>query len=274
MNLLACFHAVGNLDLLSESEWISGSRSGHIDTSYLKTIINCFDESALELALRYADQAKERSLSCDLSTVTAGGTVCDRILKTLAALGYTRTERIQYDMENSFSSERTASLLANYVRQTGDFDLIITGIQSAVTCAGKTPYLLAEELGITCISQVTDFTPVDENSCRVTYQMDGFTCSELVTFPAVLAVGNVPNTYLRVPTLKQRMSSKKQPVLVLTAIEPDSPDSIDAESPEATVRLKSMEAYIKTRKGLILTGDAEETARQLYHLYCKEVLKS
>mgnify|MGYP004531527751 FL=1 len=73
MRILNCFHTIADLDLLSEDDWISDSQSGCIDTCYLKQILNCYDESALELSCRLRDACTASEISCECTAVTVAG---------------------------------------------------------------------------------------------------------------------------------------------------------------------------------------------------------
>lgn len=268
--ILTCFHISADLDMLSESEWISGSESGYIDTCYLKKSINCYDESALELTCRFADRCGTAGTDCFCTAVTASPKSGERFLETLAAVGFTQTDRIHLmddAGETVLSSERTAALLYSYIRKQEPFDLILTGMQSADGNQGKVPLLLAELLNIRCISQVIDFYPVDDRHAAVSYYKDDALCGETISYPALLAVGNAADTYLRVPTLKQRMKSKKQPIAVFDpeVLRKDFSGICGAEAV-----FESMAPDIQKREPVLIDGgDALENAGTMYHYYRK-----
>ena len=267
---LTCFHISVDLDMLSESEWTSGSTSGYIDTCYLKKSIPCYDESALELTCRFSDQCSSKGLDHSCTAVTASEKSGDRFLETLAAVGFAQTDRIhlQDDSERTaLSSEQLSKLLFSYIQKQEPFDLILAGTQSADGNQGKVPLLLAELLNIRCITQVTDFSPVDEDHAFVSYYRDDALCEETVSYPVLLVIGNSADTYLRVPTLKQRMKSKKQPIGVY------DPAALCPESDMAgggRITLCSMEPSIQKRETTLIDGDDPlENAAIMYEYYKK-----
>lgn len=270
IKLLVCCHAAAELDMLSESEWISGSASGYIDTGYLKETIGCYDESALELACRFSDQCAAMNDACSLAAVTAGTKSSGRFLETLAAVGFSQTDRIHLSddqEEKALSSERLSLFLSSYIQKQEPFDLILCGEQSSDGYQGRVPLLLAEHLGIRCITQVTSFQPEADGRVAVSYVRDDALCRETITPPALLVVGNTAGTYLRVPTLKQRMQSKKQPV---TVYEPGELLS-GPGAPESCV-LSAMTAEIPTRDAVQADGsDPQKGAEILYDYYKKWV---
>lgn len=271
MRLLVCFHATADLDTLSESEWISGSASGCIDTSYLKKAINCYDESALELACRFSEKCGTQDIDCFCAAVTAGTRNSDRFLETLAAVGILQTDRIHLtdtDEEKALSPERLSSYLYSYIRKQTPFDLILCGERSADGYQGKVPLLLAELLGIRCITQVTSFQPVDDRHISVIYNRDDALCRETVAAPVLLVIGNSADTYLRIPTLRQRMQSKKQPI---TVYDPNELFS-DFDAVPDTCALNAMEADIPTRDAVQVDGsDPQKAAEVMYNYYKKWV---
>ncbi len=265
IKVLNSFKSVPDLDKMPAADWAAGAESGQIDTSYLKSIINCYDESALELTLRFNDKAVSEGLDCFLGAVTAGDRIAEKTLKTLAALGFAGTDRIVSGEELTFRPELTASSLLTYARKKGSWDMIVMGVQSADGCNKKIPFLVAEGLGMTCISQVVNFVPEGDKACRVTYMRDGARCEEVVELPLLLAVGDVPSTYLRVPTLKQRLATKMQVIGQYDAA------AGPAEFNEST--LQKVELIDQTRAGALIDGmDAAEKAEKLYRDYLKGVM--
>lgn len=276
MRLLNCFHTIADLELLSEDDWISGSGSGHIDTCYLKQILNCYDESALELACRFRDAACSSVPVCSCTAVTVSADNNKTFLELLAALGFTDTHLISLRDPTSMetlSSEKAVALLYAYIQKQVPFDFILTGAQSGDGSQGKVPFLLAEYLGIRCISNVTDIRPVSETSVSVISHLDSEIREETVSGPAVLVIGNVVGTYLRVPTLRQRMQSRHQEIAVFHE------DSLCSEmsagqylSSEENIQLLNIEPVIQKRTSEIVNGsDPDEAARILYDHYKKWV---
>lgn len=267
MRILNCFHTIADLDLLSEDDWISDSESGYIDTCYLKQILNCYDESALELSCRLRDAYASLEILCECTAVTVADQKARPFLERMAALGFTGTDLIQIN-ENSLTehltSERTAGLLYSYIKKQQDFDFILTGTQSGDGAQSKVPFLLAEYLGIHCISNVIGISPVSEDSIFVTSQGDAEICEETVHAPALLVIGNIAGTFLRVPTLRQRMQSRNQEIKFYP--ESDLPAAVSDDS----VRLLGIEPVLQQRDSEVFEdNDPSEAARVLFDYYKK-----
>jgi electron transfer flavoprotein alpha subunit/electron transfer flavoprotein alpha/beta subunit len=107
MRILVAFKVTPDFELLRDADWATAATGG-VETRYVRRILNCFDESALELALRVADGlATQRATATpatrgapagaplvELGAVSIGGREAEAYLKSLVALGYERATRI------------------------------------------------------------------------------------------------------------------------------------------------------------------------------------
>ncbi|MGI6056997.1 MAG: electron transfer flavoprotein subunit beta/FixA family protein [Bilifractor sp.] len=264
IKVLVCFTTVPQMELLSEDEWSSGCRSGIIDTSGLRQELNSFDESALELTCRFADDAASMGLYISKNAVTIGSRASEQLLKTIAALGFTHTDRICCENPETLDSESAARILKEYILESESFDLIIMGSQGSPGNSRQTPFMLSEALGFHCISQVTRYQPIDERSLRICHTLDGGECTEDLLYPAVLTIGTVASTYLRVPTLRDRMKVPKDRIRQIPISDFSSYASNTSESTgEHMPKLESFRYLIDKRKAEIIHGTADEQAQML-----------
>ncbi|KMZ52523.1 electron transfer flavoprotein subunit beta/FixA family protein [Dorea sp. D27] len=265
MKILGCFKIVPDLDLIAEEDWIADGQL-QVDTSYAKLSWNCFDEGALEMMLKLSDLSEGFDVVYELSVLTVGRRQHEAFLKTLYALKFEHVVRVEAeeDKDIRFCPEIIADLAAGYITDTSPQDVVIMGVQSSEGSNGKTPLLLAEELGWPCITEVTALEPVDEGHLKVTSEEDGHTAVQVVGVPCVLAVGNAPSSYLRVPTLKDKMKLGKKP------IEHIVPNWDQLLEKERDVELTELAAVEERRDAVVIEGDTpEEKARQLYESYLK-----
>lgn len=208
--IVNCFKIEPEFDKVSNEEWAQAAQNGQIELGYLKSRINLQDESALELALRFRDAAEAAGETCELSAISAGSKTVNNTLQTLAALGYTSTDRIVWGEE--FAPLRTARVIADAILGKPEQDMIICGGQSGTGSNRSVPLLISEMLGIPCITGVTEFTYVSDKEVKVTYGRDGMEITQIVSMPLVMAIGDVQKAFLRVPTLMQRMACMAQPI--------------------------------------------------------------
>jgi electron transfer flavoprotein beta subunit len=267
MNVLVSFKIVPDLDLLSGHDW-KVYNSNRVDTRFVKKMINPYDESALELALKLADQAGNAGFSIDLSALTIADSGSDLTLKSLRALGYKKTTRIAEEDDLRFAPEKVAAMITAYARQRGNFDLIFMGRQSGVGDNAKTPLVTAELLGWPCITQVTGVERITARSLQVTAIADEGLVTRAIEPPCLLAVGNAPFSNLRVPTLRAIKEQGERPIDLITMADLKSTLSSLPMKPDAD--LIKLEPISRKRKSVLIEGsNAVEKAEILYQKFLK-----
>lgn len=266
MKLLLPFSVVPDLEALSEEDWAFGPDL-KVNTSFAPLDWNSFDESALEMSLKLSDQPKG-SFCFQRCALTVGGRSGDSFLKTLAALKFDQLVRVDPgDADLHFRPEIIARIIASYAREQAHPDFIVMGRQRQGGDNACTPLIAAELLGWPCVTQVTAMEAVEEHRLRVTGTVDGGKAVQTVSAPCMLSVGDAPGTYLRVPTLKDKMMYGKQPVTLLEMA--DFPEA-KAMLPYPDAELCSLTPIRREREGfLIEAGTPEEKAKILYHHYLK-----
>lgn len=287
MRILNCFKTTPDFDAVPETDWVSGASSGVFDFSYIKQDIDPYSESGLELVLRAKDAFLKESPAggAQLTALTFGPAVSEKALRTLAALGYDECVRID-GTPDPFQAEQTAAKIAAYCQAHEPFDLIVLGAQSPDGGNKKTPYLLAEYLGMPLLQQVTGFAFRDSR-ISVSHTAFGQTVEETVDLPLVLVIGDVPGTLLRVPTLRQRKEASGKEI---TVIAPEELTGLSAETSGETAATRSQTAadsgripcipctgmapVDSSRQGARIEGkDAAETAQILYDNYLRDVME-
>lgn len=285
MNILTVFNIIPDLDLISEAEWASDIVDTRLNFPGVKTVPEAQDESAAELALRFRDAAAAASADSvaaasagshasaaaaaidsevRLTAVTFGNAVADKALRTLTALGYQSADRIDIDRTGPDNEESHAALLAEYCRKRGPFDLILAGTQSGVSGFSQLPLLLAEALQFPCITEVTGFSAGAEGRIRIEHQTDTGILSEDLPTPLLLTIGDVPDTCLRIPTLRQRKASGSNPPSVISASE------ISEELKENGIRLQSVSTIDQSRAARQMEGDTDDIVKQIVQEYIRE----
>jgi len=261
MNILVCFNTVADVEMLADEDWVVDKQL-RIDTTFLKPTLNSYDESALEIALTLSDASESVQVPVELTALTIAGSSADTILKTLNALPFTRVVRIDSHADLRFRPMAVASVLAQYVRQHAPQDALLLGRQTIIGENAKAHLLVAEMLGWPCITQAIRLEPVDANHLMVTGQTDDGQLRQRIQTPCVLSIGDAPNTYMRVPTLKDRLRYGKRPIGTLAMR--------DFQLPDETEALIDLEVIRHKRAGILIEGKSpEEKARKLYEGYLK-----
>jgi electron transfer flavoprotein beta subunit len=282
MRITVAFKVTPDFEALREREWAAaaaGAAAG-ADTRFVRRVLNCFDESSLELALRIADRLAEQSAAANLEAVTVGGAETEPYLKTLLALGYERAARVHTDAALDFAPQITASIIAAFARGDSHSDLLMMGVRTGPGDSGTVPFLVAEALGWPCLAQVTEVEPLDVSRLRVTCADRGGLLRATVRTPCVLAVGNAVVSHLRVPTLSDRLRRRDATLGILDAagLGLDAADlGLDgaADAAGKAPVVTGLEAVDRSRPGLIVDGASpRDKARKLYDRQLKSLLET
>ncbi len=271
MNILVCFKVVPDLDMFSPSDWVVENHC-RVDTSFVKNMLNPYDESALELTLKFNDAAKKENRTLNLTALTIGDSRLNRALKNLYALKYDKAVRADCEEDIRFNAPFVSRIIASYVENIEKQHIILLGCQSGEGDNGKTPLLLAERLGIPCISGVTHIEFAEEEDCvKITSTVDDSVVEQILKGPLVLTIGNVQNSYLRIPTLKDKMSSKNKEIEVIHLKDL----GLEKEWIEVENDLELVDLYYgkEERTCQFVTGNnAVEKAQTFFEKYLKERL--
>jgi electron transfer flavoprotein beta subunit len=270
MKIVVCFKILADYARLSESDWNWDERH-FVDTSFVRNIFNCFDESALEMALKLTHPEKNFSDPAELTALTVDDQKSDLFLKHLMATGFDHAVRIQYrnDIDLRFNPGAISCLLAAYVLKQGH-QLVFSGIQGGDGDNWQTGPMIAEHLGWPCIREVARVERTKTPDClKVTSNIDNDLLVQTVKLPLVLTVGQSQESpFLRYPTLKQKLhAGKKQVTLVTThelGIEEDRLINNDKT-------LVSLTRPAEEQSCIFVNGRTPgEMARQLYDQFLKD----
>jgi electron transfer flavoprotein alpha/beta subunit len=269
VRILVCFKVTPDYEALRDADWVAGPGDA-VRSRYVRRVLNCFDESALELALRLRDDAAGQGVVAELGALSVGGRETEPFFATLYALGYERTARIEAGAALDYAPAATAALLAGYARRVDRSDLLLLGSRCGPGDSGTVPFLVAEELGWPCVTQVTEVAPAG-GGLRVTCAAEDGRLSLTARPPCVLAIGNALVSHLRVPTLTDRLSRRELRADVLA---PDDVGVDIAATPgDAPAALEGLERIDRTRAGVVVGGDTPAAmARALFAAHVEEAI--
>lgn len=249
-----------------------GHPTARVDTRFAPRVLNCFDESALELALRLRDAAAGGSGVVELGALSIGGREVERYLETLYALGYERAARVDPGVDLDFSPGVVASIIAAYVRDVVASDVVMLGCRAGPGDSGIVPFLVAETLGWPCVAGLVDLEPLPDGRLRAACLADDGHLRLTVRPPCVLAVGNAVVSRLRVPTLSDRLACRERRIRVL------SPEDVGIDPADEMERegrtLTGLETIDRSRPSVVVEGaTAREKARTLFESHLRERLE-
>jgi electron transfer flavoprotein alpha/beta subunit len=271
MRILASFKVTPDYEALRAADWAAGAADGP-ETRYVRRILNCFDEAALELALRLKEALAERDVVTALEAVSVGDAAADAQLKTLQALGYERAARVAPGAVLDFAPSVTATIIAAYAHRAGPFDLLLLGCRCGPGDSGTVPFLVAEKLGWPCLSQVTEVEALAGGRIRATCATDEGLLRATLRPPCVLAVGNAVVSHLRVPTLTDRLACRGTRVDVLTAA--DLGLDVARELGNVSCSLRGLHVIDRSRPGVVVGGATpREKAQKLFEEHLRPLVE-
>lgn len=245
-----------------ERDW-AGASLERFDISYTQRMINCYDEAALECALRLKDAGRAREQEVRVDAITVGAGRNDIFYKNMFAVGIEDVIQLETSSDLRFCPNRVAQLIAG---RAGGYDLILSGRQSSSGGNGSTPFALAQMLGLPCVNNVT-LLEWGDAGLRVKFETDWGFRSGTLTGPAVCAIGNSNCPYLRVATLREKLSvSSKRPQITPAEL-PEGAAACLGPDPIPTALCSEK----RGRTCRMLTGDdMRANMRVLYREYLKE----
>ncbi|MBT92533.1 MAG: electron transfer flavoprotein subunit alpha [Euryarchaeota archaeon] len=166
-----------------------------IDTDDLKFKLNEFDDHALEEALQIANDGDE------VVAIAIDGDGTEKMLYTAIAKGASSGIRL-----TGGSNSNTANLAAGFATALdgGNYDLILTGVQSVDDLDGQLGPILAANMGLPCVSVVSSLN-VSGGVSTVTKEYSGGIVAEFeVDLPAVLGIQAARETPRYAPVSKIR----------------------------------------------------------------------
>lgn len=263
------FAVTPDYEALPRTAWTADG----VETRYVRRIIDCFDESALETALRLREAAAGVGVDVRVGAVTIGGRETEPFLSTLQALGYAPAVRVDIDPSSLlFAPEVTAAAVTAYELRYVRSDVLLLGCCGGPGEGGTLPFLLAEALDRPCLSRVVEMEPLADGRLRVTCSVDEGLLRATIRPPCVLGIGNAVVAHLRVPTLSDRLAHRDQSVDVLTAA--DLGVDEDAVLRASGAKLIGLETIDRARAGVVIEGSTPQgKARALYDSYLNDRLE-
>lgn len=251
MKILVCFKTGPEFERIVDADWENFNL--HTDTSYAKRSFGCFDETALETALRLKDELANQGKDAECHAVTLGSLPAP-LYRTLFAVGFRQVSVLEGALE--FQPYETASALAEFIA-AGSWDLILTGRQAGYADTGMVPLILAEKLKLPVITEAECLTPLEGNSLSIDHYSPGGRERLEIRLPALVVMGNSPVSTLRAATLVAQMQAAKL-----------APEFLPCGVPAAEIAPKLIrEQSGKTCRFLPAGKEMLESAREIVSVY-------
>lgn len=209
LKILVCFKIVPDIDTITNEEWIKISKNESLD--YAKKIFSSYDEAALETALKIMDDAKNMDIEFELTALTIASKKLriDKFSKNLYAVNFDKVVKINHEKNLDFSPVKISELIAEYVENNEKFNAILMGKQDNVGDHGIVPAYTAEMLNYIYIPHTIDIK-LTERGFLSENMTSNSKNTQLVEKPAIYALDNMKNTYLRIATLREKLATKNK----------------------------------------------------------------
>ena len=237
-------------------------KDGAIVEDGLQYVINAWDENAVEASV----QLKENN-GAETTLVSIGGGDNADMIRRCYAMGIDNGIHIEDPALAEADSFVYARVLQK-VYEKGDYDLVITGKQAQDTDNGQTGIILAEYLGLPCVSNVIAIEVLDDQHIKVSRSGDAGTEIVELELPAVITV-DVSINEPRLPAMRGVMMAKKKKIDVMNlAALGTSLDEIGGAAPKSEIA-----EFLKldTRQGgQKFEGEAAEITARVVDLLANE----
>lgn len=220
----------------------------------VETVLNPFDEYALEAALQLRDALADDSTVTVFSMAPESG---KDVLRKALAMGADDAVMLSDTALEGSDTGATAYAIARSLKTIG-FDLVLTGTQSTDAITGAVPGMLAEHLGVPGVTYVRalqcDGTTVSaERETETGYQRVA------AKLPALVSVTKSINQP-RYPSLKGIMGAKKKDIRVLRVADLNLERAVGADgSKTEVIALSAPPARAKGKT--VRVADGAEGAR-------------
>lgn len=210
MNIFVCMKQILDPEIPARDFRIDPRRN-EAERGAANLVTNIFCENALETALQF----RERAGGGKITALTLGLPSAEDVLRKALAMKADAAALVVNETNPQPDPLVVAQALAAAARRLGAFDVILTGRESGDWGAGQTGGLLAEELGLPCVSFVDSIESAGA-ALRVKRQTDsGFEIVEVQT-PAVLTITNDEHNVPRIPKVRDVMQAHRQAITTWT----------------------------------------------------------
>ncbi|RJP48163.1 MAG: electron transfer flavoprotein subunit beta [Anaerolineaceae bacterium] len=228
------------------------SSGAALDTSWLRLIINEFDDHAIEQAILL----KERG-GAEVTIICAEGDGVDDILFNAAAKGADQLVKLMGSDAAMMNSHATARVLADFFKEIQP-DLILTGVQAHNDLDGSVGALLAEYLGMPYVGYVAGVTAASGSVIARKEYPGGIIGEMEVKLPAVLGIqaAEQPPRYVAYSKINQVSKTVK--------IEERAISDLDSSGGATVGRMFKPEP---AQRAEIIEGSPEEVADRMVGIF-------
>ncbi|MDY6911703.1 MAG: electron transfer flavoprotein subunit beta/FixA family protein [Chloroflexota bacterium] len=245
MNMIVCVKQVIDPETPAASFKIDPEAKRALASKDKPMVISPFDENAVEAALKVKDANGGKVM-----VLSMGGESAKDVIKHSLAMGADKGYQLTDPAFDDSDSYATAALLAEAIKEIGEYDIIFCGRQEADWDAGQVGAGIAELLGIPSVTPIKKIEVQDGKATLERVVSDGYITMES-SLPLLVTVSNEIGEP-RYATLKGIMAAAKKQVTNWSS----------ADIPAVEARSQMLKMYIPVHEGTceIIEGETPEEA--------------
>jgi electron transfer flavoprotein beta subunit len=238
-------------------------KDGAIVEEGMQYVMNAWDENAVEATLQIMEKNKADTTMVSIG----GGEDVVKVIRRGFAMGIKNAVQIDDPAlagADAFTTARALQKVYDKVK----YDLVICGKQAQDTDNGQTGIILAEYLGLPCVSNAIAIEVMDDKHIKVSRLGDFGTEIVELELPAVVTVDvaiNVP----RLPQTRGIMMAKKMPIEV-TNLSKLGTSAAEVSGAGITANVIEFIAPESRKTGRKFEGDAAKITAEVVGLLVNE----
>ena len=206
MNILVCMKQILDPEVPARDFRIDAARK-EAERGSASLVANIFCENALETALQFRD----RSGGGRITVLSYGPAGAEDMLRKALAMKADAAALVVDEAASNPDPLHVARVLAAAIGRLGPLDLILTGREAGDWGAGQTGGLVAEELGLPCVSFADSFEAAGAK-LRIRRQTEGGWEIVEAETPVVVTITNDEHNVPRIPKVRDVMMAHRQPL--------------------------------------------------------------
>lgn len=204
LNIITCIKIVTDPEAPTSTFRLDPEGQRVIPGQGVPPVLNPYDENCLEAALRIKESQEAK-----ITVITLGNNIPKAVIKKSLAVGADDLLLVEDELFEEPDGYATAYALAEAIKKTGEYDLILTGRMAADTNAGQVGPGIAKFLDIPAIT-VARKIEVNDKQVKIEQVLtDGCKIVE-ATMPCLITVSHEIGE-MRSATVKGLMAAQKQP---------------------------------------------------------------
>jgi electron transfer flavoprotein beta subunit len=265
MNIIVCIKQILDPEIPSRDFRVDGAKR-EAERGSANLVANIFCENALETALQIREAHGGK-----ITAITCGPEGAEDVLRKALALTANDAVLVVNDATAHADPLFVARSLAAAIRKVGAFDVVLVGREAGDWGAGQTGGLLAEELGLPCISFAESLAPGSiAGTVQVKRQTDsGWELLESAT-PLVVTITNHEKNVPRIPKTRDVMQSYRKPLSKWSLAD------LGVDPASAGTYYEVAELFIPGKESQceFITGDTLEDKIEAFARRLSEVMRS